>query len=323
MWQAVLTNEELVGPVHEYHGQHPGTWSAIKPLLYFVHQSGIYIKGGEGSHDGGTVAAPFYSPCLRKRWVADTKTLEMVHWLQQANTPCVWKSGVLAYTAYRDCGDGIIEVNQILHNFGTETLGFLNTPWGGVRKSSLPNTVLANPDGEQEPVDGVYGWTDIPTRSLIETGGWMAWTQDASKDESPTLGIVFGTDREDISNGKRKDEAIRWGNAGNDKVRDYEVAERMTHAKAGPGDSLTIRWYLVSGEFSKVRKNAAELSVHAGVRDIDFDAKAKQSVWIQDGRVVYKQYAPHIGYENLLGYLPKDQSVDLPSGTERIRISLR
>lgn len=389
VWQTVLTNEKLVGPIHEYHGKNPGVWSAIKPLLYFVHQSGIYIKGTGGAHDGGTVAAPFYSPCLRKRWVAETKTLEMVNWIQQANSPCVWKSGVLAYTAYRDCGGGIIEANQILHNFGTETLGFLNTPWGGVRKSSLPNTVLAKPDGEQERVDGVYGWTDIPTRALVETGGWMAWVQDADDKKSPALALVFGTDHGDISKGQRHNEVIRWGTAG-EAYRDYEVCERISHIRMNPGNTVSVRWYFVLGEFSKVWKTAAKLSEESGVSFIDFDGSAKQSVWIDDGkvitdgtgepwvelcafpakgtvpiflledkrtgeqiitsdpyalaetepfpnplpedleihgiynnRVVYKQYAPHISYKNLLGFLREGKKLTLPSRTETIRFSLR
>jgi hypothetical protein len=389
VWQIVVTDESLIGPVQDYQNANRDNWNEIWnatfPLMYFVHQAGIYTKGA--GFDGGAVAAPFYSPCLRKRWNAQTRTLELVNWMQQARTPCVWKSGVLIYTAYRDLGEGRIEVNQVLHNFGTETLSFMNIPWGGVRHSSLPLAVMSNPDGSWQEAPGLYGWTDIPTRNLVDTGGWMAWTQDAAKEGSPTLGIVFGTDREDTSNGKRKDEAIRWGNAGNDKVRDYEVCERMTHAKAGPGDSLSIRWYFVSGEFSKVRKQAAELSGKAGVRAIDFDADARQPVWIEDGsvvtdgagepwirlhafpaegtvpvfllkdkrtgeqlittdpyalaetepfpnplpedleihdtyndRVVYKQYAPHIGYENLLGYLPKDEKLSLPAGIDKTRL---
>jgi len=379
VWQTVVTSEELVGPVHEFHGANPGTWSQIKPLLYFVHQSGIYVKGAAKGHDSGTVAAPFYSPCLRKQWNAETKTLKTVNWMQQANTPCVWKSGVLIYTAYRDCGNGVIEANQVLHNFGTETLTFMNIPWGGVRKTSLPQTIMSNSDGSWEVVGGLYGWTDIPTRHLVDTGGWQAWTQDSTQEESPSLALVFGTDIEDSSNGKRKDEAVRWGTSGN-VARDYEVTERMTHAKAGVGDSLWIRWYLVSGEFSKVRETAADLSAKAGVCTIDFDNDVKQPVWIEEGkvvtegqgkpwielsafplkgtvpvflledersgeqlitadpyalsetepypnpipedseiheiyndRVVYKQYAPHIGYKNLLGYAFKKKPTDLES----------
>jgi hypothetical protein len=371
VWQSVVTSEELIGPVQDYQNANrkewDKIWNATFPLMYFVHQAGIYTKGA--GTDGGAVAAPFYSPCLRKRWNAETRTLELVNWMQQARTPCVWKSGVLIYTAYRDLGKGVVEVNQVLHNFGAETLTFLNTPWGGVRDSSLPNVVISNPDGSWEKTGGVYGWTDIPTRHLVDTGGWMAWTQDPERKDSPSLALVFGTDRNDVSNGKRKDEAIRWGNAGNDKVRDYEVAERMSHAYVEPGDSWSIRWYLVSGKLSAVRKQAAALSAKSGVSELQFDCSKKQPVWVDgntvstqgkgsptfelcafpakgtvpvflikdrrtgkqlittdiyalaetepfpnplpkeleihdiyNNRVVYKQYAPHIGYDNLLGY---------------------
>ncbi|MDF7824636.1 hypothetical protein P4B35_11480 [Pontiellaceae bacterium B12227] len=379
VWQSVVTSEKLIAPVQDYQNANRDNWNEIWnktfPLMYFVHQAGIYTKGA-GS-DGGAVAAPFYSPCLRKRWNPKTRTLELVNWMQQARTPCVWKSGVLIYTAYRDLGEGCIEVNQVLHNFGTETLTFLNTPWGGVRDSSLPHPVMSNADGSWEAAEGLYGWTDVPTRHLVDTGGWMAWTQDTKKKDSPTLALVFGTDLNDVSNGKRKDEAIRWGNAGNDKVRDYEVAERMSHANVEPGDSWSVRWYLVAGEFSKVRKRAARLSEKAGVSELKFDALVKQPVWINgdkvttegkgkptlelcafpakgtvpvfllkdkrtgkklittdayalaesepypnplpkeleiydiyDDRRIYRQYAPHIGYENLLGFAFKEKPVD-------------
>ena len=186
VWQSVVTSEELIGPVQDYQNANrkewDKIWNATFPLMYFVHQAGIYTKGA--GTDGGAVAAPFYSPCLRKRWNPETRTLELVNWMQQARTPCVWKSGVLIYTAYRDLGKGVVEVNQVLHNFGAETLTFLNTPWGGVRDSSLPNVVISNPDGSWEKTGGVYGWTDIPTRHLVDTGGWMAWTQDPDSQAS-------------------------------------------------------------------------------------------------------------------------------------------
>jgi N-acetylgalactosamine-6-sulfatase len=372
VWQSVVTNEELIGPIQDYQNANrkkdwEKVWNATFPLMYFVHQAGIYTKGA--GTDGGAVPAPFYSPCLRRRWNAETRTLEMVNWMQQARTPCVWKSGVLIYTAYRDVGSGVIEVNQVLHNFGAEVLTFQNTPWGGVRHSSLPQAVMSDAGGSWKAVDGVYGWTDIPTRSLVATGGWMAWTRDHKRKDSPSLALVFGTDSNDVSRGKRHDEAIRWGNAGNDKVRDYEVAERMSHAHVEPGDSWSIRWYLVSGEFAQVHQQAKHLSGKAGISELRLDCAVKQPVWmdgaevrtggegkpafelcafpargtvpvfllkdkrtgktlittdiyslaetepypnplpedlpfrgVYNDRVIYRQYAPHIGYENLLGY---------------------
>jgi len=375
VWQAVVTSEGVIGPIQDYQNANRDNWNVVWnatfPLMYFVHQAGIYTKGA--GTDSGSVAVPFYSPCLRKRWNPETRMLELVNWMQQARTPCVWKSGVLIYTAYRDLGQGIIEINQVLHNFGPETLTFLNTPWGGVRASSLPHIIMSSTNGSWEAADGFYGWTDVPKRNLVDTGGWAAWTQDPKNETSPALALVFGTDIEDTSNGKREDEAIRWGMAGSGpgaKVRDYQVAERMSHAATAQGGSLSIRWYLVVGELAKVRKRAAELSEKAGVSPMVCDTAAKQSVWIKDGkvttqggegapwiklnafpskgtvpvfllkdrntgtqmitvdpyalaetetfpnplpkthseyslyqnRVIYKQYSPHIGYENLLGY---------------------
>ena len=370
VWQAVITSEGLIAPLQKYQNANPGVYKDTGPLMYFVHQAGIYVKGA--GVEGSKTAAPFYSPCFRKRWNPKTRTLELVNWMQQAHTPCVWKSGVLIYTAYQDMGNGVIEVNQVLHNFGTERLDYLNTPWGGVRNSSLPNPIMSKPDGSWEAAEGLYGWENIPTRNLVDSGGWMAWTQDVEKETSPSLALVFGRDEGNISNGKRQDEAIRWGMAGSGPaamVRDYEVAERMSHANVGPGESWSIRWYLVSGELAKVCDAANRLAKHSGVERIAFDNNVLQSIWHKNGafqqtgegdpwqrfiafpvkdtvpvfllkdkrsgkqivtadpyalaetepypnplpesyvgrevfnnRVIYRQYAPHIGYENLLGY---------------------
>jgi len=383
VWQTVSSSEDLIVPIQDYQNQFKGAersevWNATFPLMYFVHQAGIYTKGA--GMDGGSVEAPFYSPCLRKRWDPETRTLELVNWMQQARTPCVWKSKVLIYTAYRDLGDGILEVNKVLHNFGSETLTFHSTPWGGARHSSLPEPIISNRDGSYEDADGVYGWTDIPTRTLVNTGGWMAWAQDRKDEASPAMALVFGTDPNNVSNGRRIDEAIRWGTAGSGegaKVRDYQVAERMSHAKVGQGESWSIRWYLVSGEYAQVRKAAAKLAGKAGVSRLAFEDTVKQSVWnvdktistegagdpwiqlqafpvkgtvplflltdkrngelvvtadpyalaetepfpnplpegfknreIYDNRVIFKQYAPHIGYQNLLGYAYANKPVD-------------
>ena len=112
VWQLVATSEALAVPIQNYQVANKASWNSVYPLLYFVHQSGIYIEGD--GYDGGTASAPFYSPCLRKRWNPKTRTLELVNWMQQARSPCVWKSELLVYTAYRDIGGGALEVTQIL-----------------------------------------------------------------------------------------------------------------------------------------------------------------------------------------------------------------
>lgn len=382
VWQFVITNEKLIGPLQDYQNANPKMREVTTPLMYFIHQAGIYTKGA--GFDGGSVPAPFYSPCLRKRLNPETKTLELVNWIQQARTPCIWKSGVLVYSAYRDLGDGMIEVDQVVHNFGTEALSFLNAPWGGVRKSSLPYTVMSKPDGSWEEVSGLFGWTDIPTRRLDLTGGWEAWVKNVKQENSPALALVFGTGD--------SAQLIRWGTAG-EPVRDYQVTERIFKANVQPSDSLSVRWYLIAGEFSNVREQASKMAGQARIKGIKFDRTAKQPVWIKEGRVVtegggdpwielcafpakgtvpvflledkrtgeqivtadpyalaetepypnplpedypqrniydhrviYKQYLPHIGYENLLGFAATDAAssagarLALPADASGIRL---
>lgn len=272
VWQVVATAGKYIGPIHEYQNEHRDARKDTLPLMYFLHQSGIYTKGD--GFDDGMVSRPFYSPCLGKRWNPETRTLELVNWMQQARTPNVWKSEALIFSAYRDVGDGVIEVNQVLHNFGAEPLTFLNTPWGGVRKSSMPQTVISNPDHSWSRIEGLYGWQKMPRRTVNETGGWMAWTKNAEKPDSPSLALVFGNDQDGGG-------VVRWGTSGN-KARDYEVLERVSHTTVSEGASVSIRWYLVAGEFSGVCKKAAELAVKSGVSALTFGASPRQSVWIKN-----------------------------------------
>jgi hypothetical protein len=204
------------------------------------------------------------------------------------------------------------------------------------------------------------------------------------KEDSPALALVFGTG--DSS------QVIRWGTAG-EPVRDYQVTERIFKADLQPGGSLSVRWYLIAGEFSNVREQASKMAGRARIKNIKFDSTAKQPVWIKGGRVVtegegepwielcafplketapvflledkrtgeqiitadpyalaetepypnplpedipihdiynnrvvYKQYLPYIGYENLLGYaFVKKTGInmkpfELPSESKNIRL---
>ena len=290
VWQAVATSEALAAPIQEYQLNNPMAWADVYPMLFFAHQSGIYVEG-EGV-DGGRAPAPFYSPCLRQRWNPETKTLELVNWMQQARSPCVWKSDLLIYTAYRDAGSGVIEVNQVLHNFGDIDLDYLSTPWGGVRKSSLPHTILSKDDGTWDEQKGAWGWHENPNRLLASSGGWVAWVRDLGKGDSPALAKVFGPHAVGYFEkpkgpqilgrieGERK---ILWGTAGEGRERDYEVSEQVTKTTLRPGDSVSLRWYLVTGTFDQVREETRRLSGLAGIRQIEFESDAVQSVWIKKG----------------------------------------
>jgi len=269
VWQLVATSESIVDPVHSFQNANPAMRQAVAPFLYFIHQSGIYTGGRSGENH---IVDSFYSPCLRKRWNPSTNALELVNWAQQANSPCVWKSGVLVYTSYRDVGGGVLEINQVLHNFGTERLNFFNTPWGGVRKSSLPHTVLSDGDDSWSAVSGTWGWENIPSQPIKKTGGWIGWVQDPESENSPALALVFGN-RDVNGNGN-----LRWGTAG-ESYRDYEVTERILKIPLNPGDSLAVRWFLIVGSFSEVRNLAKKAADKASVTRPTYESKALQPIW--------------------------------------------
>jgi len=293
VWQLVATSESLAVPIQDYQVANPGSWNKVYPLLYFVHQSGIYINGD--GIDSGQAPAPFYSPCLRKNWKPETKTLQMVNWMQQARSPCVWKSELLVYTSYRDIGGGAIEATQVLHNFGTLPVDYLSSPWGGVRKSSLPQTVISRTDGSWEKAEGTWGWQENPMRAIPQTGGWAAWVRDASDDNSPALALVFGSrdvqpaaktvSLPDLPNRIEGSRLFLWGTSGDGKARDYEVAEQATKIKIAHGESLAIRWYLVSGSFAEVRASAARLAKTAFMERLSFKPDTLQSVHVRDGKL--------------------------------------
>ena len=114
----------------------------------------------------------------------------------------------------------------------------------------------------------------------------MAWTQDPKNEASPSLALVFGNDSNDVSKGRRMDEAIRWGKAGSgpaSNIRDYQVTERMGHPVIHPGESWSIRWYLVSGSFAKVRAHAAKLADKALIAPIKYEDSPTQTLWIEQG----------------------------------------
>jgi hypothetical protein len=282
VWQMVVTSEETITPIHDFQQLGREQRLSTLPLMYFIHQSGIYIKGQSGGIDSGSVARPFFSPVLRQHWDAEMRTFSVVNWAQQARTPCVWRSGALIFTAYRDLGRGAIEVTQVLHHFGDLTLSHLNAPWGGVRHSALPHTIMSNADGTWGEVEGRWGWGGIPQVDLRDTSGWEAWVTRLDDDTSPALGLVFGTEPELDRTLKTRPSFVRFGTAANVAVRDYQVTAQISKIQLHPGETLAARWFLVVGDFEHVRERSSELSEHAGVWRPAFDPAMLQPIW-RDG----------------------------------------
>ena len=147
---------------------------------YFIHGSGPYMR------DEG-MPPPFYNPLLAMNCEGNQCT--MINWGQQAHVPTVHRSDVLFYQRYRNCGNGVIEYDQVIHNYGSNVLDYLNTPWSNVRTSSLPQMMISNKlSGELDEPLKVDFWRKNQVKNLDETGGFTTFAQ--GPDEGSTPGKV-------------------------------------------------------------------------------------------------------------------------------------
>ena len=122
--------------------------------LYYIHQAGVY------SHDTNyTKNNPFYSPHLAKHCYQNH--CEFASWGQQAHLMTKYKSHLLYFNRYTDCGNGIMEYTSVIHNAApyknmddnwiqdpTENINYLNVPWSGVRESTLRDVFISREDGK-------------------------------------------------------------------------------------------------------------------------------------------------------------------------------
>ena len=282
-WQFVATNLELVGPVQSFQAEGGVQRSLGFPIQFFIHQSGIYMGSLAGNSLTGSSSAPFYSPMLKKRWDPATRTLSVVSWSQMARSPNVWKSGMLTYATYRDLGDGGIEVTNFVTNLGEQDLTFINTPWGGARHSSFPETILSQPEGGW--IKGSTAAYGVPAPiPLHKTGGWQGWTRNSTQEGADALALVFGKDplTGGLPNWRAGRGVLTYG-AGGDSVRDYDVASIHATIRLQAGQSLACRWHLVVGPFGQTRIKASNLTSYAGLWMPGTDAAAFTPVWTTGG----------------------------------------
>jgi hypothetical protein len=175
VWQSVAVN------------QAKQTASTSTGYKYFIHQAGTY------QYDGNYTATPFYSPSIAQ--YCEDRQCSVAGWGQQAHVPTIHKSRALYYNRYRDCGDGVIEYTSLTHNAepdGGDDFGYLNMPWSGVRKSTLPDALLSDKSGGPSkmitPLPLFASTTDAGNLlSLSETGGFHTFTQDIVDPDLPAF----------------------------------------------------------------------------------------------------------------------------------------
>lgn len=231
---------------------------------YFIHQAGVYLKTPEQTE-------PFYSPLLAEYYNEGSRSYSVVNWGQQAHTEDLqninFRSDLLYYTRYTVVGDGILQVDNMMYNFGNDNISFINVPWGGVRNSSLDHFFISEPSHNYNLADGLYGQT--PVIQTASTGGWVAWSND-TLGASPTLAMAHPTNTSTSGN------VFRYGDAGNltnpNNLRDYHVFEMIRFPSAEQlsfGTALSFRFYYVLGENVDSVKNTI---VDHGLVSASFDS---------------------------------------------------
>ena len=209
---------------------------------YFIHQAGVYLKTPNQNQ-------PFYSPKVAEYYNPDKMSYSTVNWGQQAHTEDIKNSGhtssLLYYTSYTNKGHGIVQVDNMIYNFGQDNISFLNMPWGGVRNSNLDNFFISTPTNNYNISPGRYGNT--PVVKTASTGGWVAWSND-TMGNAPTLGMVHPVTT------NTKNNVFRYGDAGNLSAawnkRDYHVFEMIrfpAFGQLGFGKSMSFRYFYVLG----------------------------------------------------------------------------
>ncbi len=236
VWQMVAVDTKLNNPKND------------EP--YFIHQSGVYLKTAEQKN-------PFYSPLVADFHDAKTQSYRVVNWGQHAHTAdnitAKHTSDILYYTSYTNLGNGIIQVDGMIYNFGKDNIDHINMPWGGVRISSLEHFFVSNPDGTYIEKFDRYG-DKTAINKLANTDGWMIYSGDKTGN-APAFGLVFGKDK------KKNKVLFRYGHAGQkikNNPRDYNVFAITRKFKDNPisfGKSAKFRYFYVVGATTEAVKN--------------------------------------------------------------------
>lgn len=162
-------------------------------LRFFIHQAGTYMKDRPF-----TKRKVFYSPSLAKHCSSHDRQCSFASWGQQAHVPTPYTSDAMYFNRYRDCGDGVVEVTNLIYNNAKTSRGkwgaldYFNIPWGGVRESNLPEMYLsAKNTGDLTQLNPipVFGGADEPVPNVRDTAGFTTFgnTLKTSSDDSTTL----------------------------------------------------------------------------------------------------------------------------------------
>jgi len=161
---------------------------------YYIHQAGAYFRDSEN------LTQPFYSPNVMKH--CEGNTCIFGTWGQIASIPTIFKSDLLYFHRYRNCGNGVIEYTQMFVGYIGGKFTYLNMPWAGVRGSSLPDLHLHYSDDTVQTIKekDIHNWGDNSMLPFLkDSAGYTTFSQPLDNieeerlDDKAALSYVHGT----------------------------------------------------------------------------------------------------------------------------------
>jgi hypothetical protein len=216
-----------------------------RPLAYFIHGSGTYKRDP-------AIKKTFYNPILAEK-VTDS-SYSILNWGQHAHVPTIYRSNALYYTRFNVHEDGAIELNYAIHNFGDDVLNYFNTPWGGVRHSTLPEHLLSKPDGSVAAAK-LVSFSNKGIKDASQTGGWSGFFT-ANDPEAWGIALVFGHQAQ----AKQAKLRYRWGYAGaKANARDYFVSVVAAPLKKKKGQTLKVQVFVIVDQLKNISRRVEAL----------------------------------------------------------------
>lgn len=217
---------------------------------YFIHQAGVYLNDTTISNQ-----QPFYSPQVASYYNSAEQEYTTINWGQQAhlddNLSAGFTSSLLYYTKYKNIGNGIIQVDYMMYNFGTDTITNVNIPWGGVRRSTFDNFFISNSNNTFTHKVGLF---DAAPFTTANTNGWVAFSSN-NLGNAPSLGLIIS---------KQNGGVLRVGDAAGDtSTRNYTAYSGVkTQLQLDFGKALRARnYFLLDDSVSNIRDRIASLGL--------------------------------------------------------------
>lgn len=235
VWQIVAVDSDLNDP--DNHAK------------YFIHQAGVYLL------DPDNITEPFYSPQIASYYNAANQEYTTVNWGQQAhiedNITAGHTSALLYYAKYKNLGEGIIQVDYMLYNFGEDRINHTNFPWGGIRKSTYENFFVSNTDNSFTHTERSFGDSGI---NFEETNGWVGFSENEVGDK-PSLGLVVNN----------TDGVLRIGDAGTITHRNYTVYSGIKNGlDIDFGKAYRVRnYFILDSSMDNIQAKIANLNLQA------------------------------------------------------------